>query len=717
MRMTMTLLLLSLAVVAGPAAQPPTPAGQPPMPEPAKLAVSDTEIEELVAKTLDRDANTAADALAKLVDLGPTAVPVLTQGLWSDAATTRRACAAVLGEMGGDARPAAPSLARLLNDNSNDVRRAAARALGSIGAHSAIPALTKSLKDEFASIRLAAAESLIVLGAPAETILPALTKALDSRQIEERLYAVRLLGDLGPEAAPAVIAIQKEMSEGDALMTARAVDALGRIGSEAKNAAVVLKEKMKEDPNAVLFRVPAALALWRITRDPFAVDVLRDALAGKKNLRPLPHNALWRIDQSKETADAFAEQLKSKDPLDVYLAAEVLGGRAKDVVPQYVKPLALLAGILKGDPPPPGFNEVQAEQDARRAMSLLALIGTEAKAALEPLATLVKMKNPLSFPAAVAVYRIDPKPDNALAIAAYLEDKDHRVRAAEALKQLRPTGQAVAIEVLVALEGPDEELRLNAAVALWRIEKNASALKTMTKLLRSTSAKVREQAAVDLGYEFGASAKPAVPDLVKRLFDARAGVRSTAAEALGRIGVGARDAAPALLTVLDGDEPAYVHSAACEALGLIDPADKEPVVAELKQKLEHPAPLVRAHAALALVVAANDKSGQEEAVRGLTSRSHQVRITAAEALWRINKDGRCVPLLVRALEESNLTGQESENERYMAVRALGRIGNDAKIAVSELLKLIRHHDDALATAARTALKQIDPEAAKNAGIK
>ena len=60
------------------------------------------------------------------------------------------------------------------------------------------------------------------------------------------------------------------------------------------------------------------------------------------------------------------------------------------------------------------------------------------------------------------------------------------------------------------------------------------------------------------------------------------------------------------------------------------------------------------------------------------------------------KDGRVVPLLVRTLEGSNLEGTYDENERYMAARALGRIGPAAKPAVPELLKLIRHHDAALA---------------------
>jgi HEAT repeat protein len=169
--------------------------------------------------------------------------------------------------------------------------------------------------------------------------------------------------------------------------------------------------------------------------------------------------------------------------------------------------------------------------------------------------------------------------------------------------------------------------------------------------------------------------------------------------------------------VLEGDEPAFVQSAACEALGLVLPADKESALAVLKSKLEHPSPLVRVHAALAMFLVAGDKTGEQEAIRGLGNRSHQVRITAAETLWRMGKDGRSIPLLVRTLEEANLSGTEGENERYMAARALGRIGPDAKDAVPELLKIIDARDPDLAATARASLKAIDPDEARKAGVK
>ena len=97
--------------------------------------------------------------------------------------------------------------------------------------------------------------------------------------------------------------------------------------------------------------------------------------------------------------------------------------------------------------------------------------------------------------------------------------------------------------------GKSRQLRL---ILMRRIEKHAQALPAAAKCLRSADPKVRAEAATDIGGEFGPDAKAAVPELVKRLFDPFAAVRCASAEALGRVGPGAKDAAAPLLALLDG---------------------------------------------------------------------------------------------------------------------------------------------------------------------
>jgi HEAT repeat protein len=149
----------------------------------------------------------------------------------------------------------------------------------------------------------------------------------------------------------------------------------------------------------------------------------------------------------------------------------------------------------------------------------------------------------------------------------------------------------------------------------------------------------------------------------------------------------------------------YVNAAATRILGYTP--EEHYADPDFGQKLVHPDALVRVHAALALWLIAEDRAGEKEAERALGNRMYQVRITAAEALWRIKQDARAVPLLVRVLVGSNLDGMEGDNERYMAVRALGRIGPPGKAAVEELKKLLTLSDPALAATAAGALKAID----------
>lgn len=677
----------------------------PPSPEerPNRQPGFEAAIEKTLQETHHPDSATAQEAILRLLEVGPAAVPALTRGLWSDSFTQRRHCLRLLAQLGADARPAAPSVARLMRDeNDPDIRRNAARTLAYLDASSAIAALKKALDDETVHVRLAAAESLIELGEAAAVVLPVLTKTLKSPRGEDQQEAARLLARLGPEAAPALLDLHAALGEAETFATIRILEALGRIGPAAKELVPIIKEKVKDHPSIALLRTPTALALWRIDRDPLALTLLRDAVAANRPLLPLPHPVLLRINPTVQTRERIAALLQSDNLQEVLLAADLLGNQSPDTVPR-------LVGLLKD-------RNVLLENHLRAA-AILGHIGPDAKAALPALAQLRNAKGRLPLPVAVAIYQIDPRPEHARTILDYFENREYRVAAAEAIAHLQPSGQAVTVELLLALDSKDDAFRLPCAVALWRIHRDKAALPAVVQALQAANAATREEAAVALGVEFGAAAKTAVPDLVKRLFDARAGVRTCVAEALGRIGPAAHEATPALLVLLDGDEPSFVQSAVCEALGLIVPKNTEPVVALLKRKLEHPHPMVRIHAALALYRIAADKSGVREAHRGLTHRDYRVRITAAELLWEANRDARVVPFLIRCLEEANLTGTESENERYMAVRALGRIGADAKAAVPEIAQLIHARDPILAVTARTALQLIDPDQARKAGAK
>lgn len=628
-----------------------------------------------------------------LVALGPSAVPAITRGLWSGDKNLRQVSLYTLLLLGPDGRAATPSVIRFLADPDDLIRRECANVLETLEDHAAIPALTRSLKDSDASVRLNAAQALVRLGADASLIVPAVTLELNKDDPELVRKAVLVLHGLGPEAAATVPELSSLVARDDPVLTIRIASILAGIGAAAKDAVPALKKRLANDKHhGHEIGLDVAIALWRIARDPEAIRILREHVANSTQ----PHRvaeALLRIDSGEETIKALTAHLKSEKPEVAIAAAGVLGSKAQEAVP-------LLGRMLAHTEP-----NIRA-----RAVVALVRLGPDAKEAIEPLRGSMKDDNPdIAFWSAVAVSRLDPTPESVARVAGYLDHASTQLRlsAADVLGRLGSQAAPAAPRLLAARASEDGHVRLAAAMAAWKASSDPAALQAAVELLKSPDPLIRALAAVDICSIAGPQAKPVVPDLVKRLFDSFTGVRSAVAEGLGRIGPGAAESAPALLALLEGDEPGFVQSAACEALGFIRPVDKEAVSAVLKKKLEHPDPQVRIHAALALWRLTGDDSGAKEAERGLDYRTHPVRITAAEMLWGMKQDRRVIPLLMRSLEEGNLDGRSTENERYMAARALGRIGPAAKAVVPKLRKLLSHPDTGLAEIAAEAIRAIE----------
>ncbi len=449
----LTGMLIVAPVVA--TAQPPSPDERPKLQSGFEAA-----IEKTLQETHHPDSATAQEAIMRLLELGPVAVPALTRGLWSDSSAQRRQCLRLLAQLGADARPAAPFVARLMCDeNDPDIRRDAARTLAYLDAPSAIAALKKALDDETARVRLAAAESLIELGEAATVVLPVLTKTLKSPRGEDQHEAARLLARLGPEAAPALLDLHAALGEAETFATIRILEALGQIGPAAKELVPIIKEKVKDHPNIALLRTPTALALWRIDRDPLALTLLRDAVEANRPLLPQPHPVFLRINPTAQTRERIAALLQSDNLQEVLLAVDLLGNQSPDTVPR-------LVGLLK--------DRNLLLENHWRAAAILGRIGPDAKAALPALAQLRDANDRLPLPVAVAIYQIDPQPEHARTICDYVENREYRLAAAEAIAHLQPPGQAVIAELLLALDSKEDAFRLLCAVALWRINRGPS---------------------------------------------------------------------------------------------------------------------------------------------------------------------------------------------------------------------------------------------------
>lgn len=98
-----------------------------------------------------------------------------------------------------------------------------------------------------------------------------------------------------------------------------------------------------------------------------------------------------------------------------------------------------------------------------------------------------------------------------------------------------------------------------------KAQENASSVSDLIQQLRSHDAGVRSSAA-DALEKIGPGAKEAVPGLIVALKDQDGGVRSSAADALGSIGRDAKEAVPALSAALK-DPDKDVRKSAAAALG------------------------------------------------------------------------------------------------------------------------------------------------------
>lgn len=150
-------------------------------------------------------------------------------------------------------KPAVPTLVRLLNDNSRDVRTASVIALGRIGkaAAPAAEAVRQYAVNESGAGRAAGAYALYRINPSAKgDAIRILTKAISEKPAQERLTAIRWLSEMKGDAASAVADLTKALRDTDPEVRCEACAALGRIGRPANAALVELQRVAKEDPDA-----------------------------------------------------------------------------------------------------------------------------------------------------------------------------------------------------------------------------------------------------------------------------------------------------------------------------------------------------------------------------------------------------------------------------------------------------------------------------------
>ena len=225
----------------------------------------------------NKDVKVRADAVQALVKLGADSLSVLVEASKDKDWQVRRVATDGMGMLASS--DAVPALNRLLLDDDERVRSAAALAIAKVGpsARLSISPLINTLKDKSDVVRDGAAYALAKLAPGNDTVIPALIRALRYEDVRARVGAANSIARLGPLAPSAVFplitglkdtedavvlasrlalvklgpeaitGILKALREEDARTRLHLIDVLGQIGADAAPAIHVLLVLLQDD--------------------------------------------------------------------------------------------------------------------------------------------------------------------------------------------------------------------------------------------------------------------------------------------------------------------------------------------------------------------------------------------------------------------------------------------------------------------------------------
>jgi HEAT repeat protein len=264
----------------------------------------------------------AIAALGELGDDAKPAIPVLAKGISSKQKEVQLKTLDAIAEIGPAAKGAVPEIAQALTQDDEEVRVAAARALGSIGsnAKAALPGLVEALNDPSKVVQVAAINAISGLRSEAKPAISDLIQTLSAPDAEVRLATIIALGKLGADAKAAVPSLAKYLTDTDADIRLKTASALVSIGTEASPAIPQLMRALSNPDRAT--RTLSAIALGRIgspakTAVPELTKALKDP---EKDVRQQAATALGRIGDAREALPELVKLLNDENP-DVRLSS------------------------------------------------------------------------------------------------------------------------------------------------------------------------------------------------------------------------------------------------------------------------------------------------------------------------------------------------------------------------------------------------------------
>jgi HEAT repeat protein len=201
----------------------------------------------------------------------------------------------------------------------------------------------------------------------------------------------------------------------------------------------------------------------------------------------------------------------------------------------------------------------------------------------------------------------------------------------EALGNLGPAAKPAVSDLLKILGNEDEISCVNAALALWKINRHAKAVPALVAMLRQGNSSQAFAAAEALG-QIEADADAVAPALIGALHSRDADVRRAAARSLGQLGTAAFPSLKKANALRDPD--AEARRMVVEALGWMGPVAMPALVASLKDTAAGPAARRAAARALGNLGAAA-QSARPALEAAASDTSEELRTAAGKALRQI----------------------------------------------------------------------------------
>jgi HEAT repeat protein len=390
-----------------------------------------------------------------------------------------------------------PALATALKDPDADVRSTTASALGRMKeiATPAVPGLVMALKDPDVRVQLSVAWTLAEMEeAAAPTILAMITILKAAPEDEARSRAEEILSQIGEPAIPAIVTALKTP---DTRVRLSVLSALGALSTTTSESPIILDNpeysrftRVVEGPGMDERKVPALAKTLEDQAIPALITIFKEDPDSR-----VRSQALWALGCMRKSATAAIPTLVAalRDPQQqVRLNAAWALGRMEEAATPAIPTLTV---ILQKDP------DLFMQSYTAWALGQMGKSATSAIPAL---------------------------------IASLKKESANQVRLG-ARKALIQIGEPTIPELITALSNPDALVRSNAADILGWIREDAT--DKFNFLVLSLEPDSRQQTIVTGEFRrIEKSTNAAMPELVRLLKDPNSDVRSSAAEALKKLG-------------------------------------------------------------------------------------------------------------------------------------------------------------------------------------